>query len=219
MILSALSTNLAAVVGLMIAVWLLSLILRDVSIVDIFWGLGFVVIVWNTLFRADEWTYWAVLLATMTTIWGIRLGGYLLWRNWGKPEDYRYQSLRKRFGSSFPLLSLAIVFLLQAALIWVVSLPLQTSLISCRPVSSAKVRLLPCRGWRSWVSSCGRSDCCLSRSATFNWLVSKPIRPMKGKCSIAVCGNTPGTRITLATLSSGGDCQSTHSRSGHLFGR
>ena len=130
MILTLLLSNLAVVVGLMTAIWLLSLILRDVTIVDSFWGLGFVVIVWNTLLRSDEWTQWAVLLATMTTIWGIRLAGYLWWRNWGKPEDYRYQSLRKRFGSSFPLLSLAIVFLLQAALIWVVSLPLQTSLLN-----------------------------------------------------------------------------------------
>lgn len=127
--------NLALVVGVMTAVWLLSLVLRDVSIVDIFWGLGFVLVAWNTFLHTSGSTLWAGVLLAMTTIWGIRLSGYLTWRNWGKPEDYRYQSLRRRFGKTFPLLSLAIVFLLQALLIWIVSLPIQAGLGNQEPTS------------------------------------------------------------------------------------
>lgn len=122
--------NLAFVVGLMTIVWLISLPLRDVSIIDIVWGLGFVVVVWNTLFRVDTWTPWRIALAVLATVWGLRLSGYLLWRNWGEGEDRRYQSMRRRFGPSFWLTSLFIVFLLQASLVWVVSLPLQSALLA-----------------------------------------------------------------------------------------
>ncbi|GAB4158644.1 MAG: DUF1295 domain-containing protein [Planctomycetaceae bacterium] len=125
--------NLSLILGLMTMVWLLSLPLRDVSIVDIFWGLGFVVVTWSTLLQTGHWSFWRIILACMATIWGLRLSGYLLWRNWGKGEDYRYQSLRNRFGSGFPVLSLVIVFLFQGALIWIVSLPLQSALSVTEP--------------------------------------------------------------------------------------
>ena len=122
--------NLALVTGLMTCVWLLSLPLRDVSIVDIFWGLGFVVVAWATLSQSGAWDGWRVALVVMTTLWGLRLSGYLAWRNWGEEEDRRYQSLRNRFGSIFPVLSLLIVFLFQGVLVWIVSLPVQFALSS-----------------------------------------------------------------------------------------
>lgn len=122
--------NLALVTGLMTCVWLLSLPLRDVSIVDIFWGLGFVVVAWSTLLQSRAWDGWRVSLGVMTTLWGVRLSGYLAWRNWGEEEDRRYQSLRVRFGAGFPMVSLIIVFLFQAVLIWIVSLPVQFALSS-----------------------------------------------------------------------------------------
>ena len=43
---SALFTGLAVIVLAVTFVWLLSLVKRDVSIVDIFWGLGFVTLSW-----------------------------------------------------------------------------------------------------------------------------------------------------------------------------
>jgi steroid 5-alpha reductase family enzyme len=118
-------TNLLIVTAMMFAVWLMSLQRRDVSIVDLFWGIGFVIVAWTSWWQAGQSSLWTALPVGMTTLWGLRLSGYLTWRNWGKPEDYRYASLRQRFGVAFPLLSLPIVFLLQAVLIWVVSLPVQ----------------------------------------------------------------------------------------------
>lgn len=112
--------------GLMLATWLVSLALRDASIVDIVWGVGFVVVGWIALWSGNDDAR-SRLVAVLTTVWGVRLAGYLAWRNLGKGEDYRYQAMRRRYGSRFPLVSLLIVFGLQGVLMWVVSLPLQAA--------------------------------------------------------------------------------------------
>lgn len=114
-----------AIACLMVVTWLLSLPLRNASIVDIVWGLGFVVVAWVVRLQGDtnEARQW--LLVAMVTVWGLRLAGHLFWRNHGQPEDYRYRAMRKRWGPRFPVISLATVFALQGALMWIVSLPVQ----------------------------------------------------------------------------------------------
>jgi steroid 5-alpha reductase family enzyme len=115
-----------AIVVLMIATWLLSLALKNASIVDIVWGLGFVLVAWVVRLRVDDGLAARQnLLVAMTTIWGLRLGGYLFWRNHGKGEDYRYRAMRKHWGPRFPIISLGTVFGLQGVLMFTVSLPVQ----------------------------------------------------------------------------------------------
>ncbi len=118
-------TNAAVVAGAMVLLWLLSLAVRDASIVDIFWGLGFVLVAWVTFFTADGEQARQVLFVALVTIWGARLAGYLAWRNIGKGEDYRYKAMRRRAGARWWWQSLLQVFLLQGVLMWVVSLPVQ----------------------------------------------------------------------------------------------
>lgn len=108
---------------LMLATWSVSLLRRDASIVDIVWGLGFVVVAWASRFvtgasGAGNW-----LLVAMVTVWGVRLAAYLAKRNLGKGEDFRYKAMRRKHGERFPLVSLYTVFGLQGALMFVVSLP------------------------------------------------------------------------------------------------
>ncbi len=107
--------------------WLISLRLRDSSIIDIFWGLGFVLVAWVGFSLGEGAAPRKLWMALLTTLWGVRLSGYLAWRNLGKGkgEDPRYQAMRKRHGDKWPLRSLFIVFLLQGTLIFVISLPLQ----------------------------------------------------------------------------------------------
>jgi steroid 5-alpha reductase family enzyme len=114
-----------AIAILMVGTWLLSVILKNASIVDIVWGLGFVVTAWVSrgVGDGDSGRQW--LLTILTSIWGLRLAGYLLWRNAGHGEDFRYKSMRKRWGARFPLISLVTVFALQGVLMWIVSLPVQ----------------------------------------------------------------------------------------------
>jgi steroid 5-alpha reductase family enzyme len=116
--------TLSVLLALVFLLWLLSLALKDASIVDIFWGLGFVVVAWLCVFIADGSAPRQWLLTTLVTIWGLRLAVYLFWRNHGRGEDYRYQAMRKRI-KNFPLLSLFVVFIFQGVLIWLISLPLQ----------------------------------------------------------------------------------------------
>jgi len=113
----------AAVSIYMLVFWLVSLVLRDVSIVDIGWGLGFVVVAWVARIVGDGDRGRSLVQAIFVTIWGLRLGLYLLFRNWGKPEDYRYAAMRRRVGPSYTYPSFFMVFGLQGVLILGVCLP------------------------------------------------------------------------------------------------
>ena len=115
----------------MIGTWLLSLALTNASIVDIVWGLGFVAVAWTVRWRVDaglDARQW--LLVAMTTVWGLRLAGYLFWRNHGAGEDYRYRAMRKKYGARFGLISLVTVFALQGTLMFIVSLSVQLGQIN-----------------------------------------------------------------------------------------
>ncbi len=124
-----------AIVVLMVGVWLVSVIIKDASIVDIAWGAGFVVVAWTAFAVTDGTEARKWLVVGMVSLWGLRLAGYLAWRNLGKGEDYRYQAMRKFWGPKFPIVSLFTVFLLQGLLMFVVSLPAQMAQIEGGPDS------------------------------------------------------------------------------------
>ena len=115
------------------ALWGLSVKLRDAGIVDIFWGLGFAVVAWTAVAVSGGPGPRPWLVAALVTVWALRLAGYLLWRNAGKPEDYRYQTIRASRGPGFWWQSLFVVFWLQGALIWFVSLPVQAAVTAAGP--------------------------------------------------------------------------------------
>lgn len=121
----------AAVCAAMSILWLVSLARRDASIVDIYWGPGFAVIgaVACAVGSGGDATRRALSLS-LVALWGLRLGGYLFWRNRGAGEDYRYAAMRRRHGARFGLVSLGSVFGLQGALAWIVSLPVQVVHVS-----------------------------------------------------------------------------------------
>lgn len=108
----------------MILLWLLSLILKNSSIVDIFWGLGFVAVAWidksiSPFMSPDKW-----LMLILVTVWGIRLALHIGTRNWGKPEDFRYANWRRENGASWWWRSFFKVFLLQGIIMWIVAAPI-----------------------------------------------------------------------------------------------
>ncbi len=105
--------------------WLWSVIIKNVSIVDIFWGFGFVVVNAFYVYSSGEMNYRKMLMLALVTIWGLRLTAYLAYRNIGKGEDFRYQEFRRNYGAErYWWFSYFQVFLLQGALIMIVSLPL-----------------------------------------------------------------------------------------------
>ena len=103
--------------------WLLSLKIKDASIIDIFWGFGFVIVGWFYAFEVNdmELDFRQKLYLAMITIWGVRLTLYLAYRNIGKPEDYRYAEWRKENGAKWWWLSFIRVFALQGFLLWIIS--------------------------------------------------------------------------------------------------
>jgi steroid 5-alpha reductase family enzyme len=139
--------NAAAVAGMMLVVWVISVLIKDASIVDIGWGLGFVLIAWVTFLTSDR-TPRCWLIVLLTTIWGTRLSGYLARRNLGKGEDYRYVKMREKHGSRFPIVSLLTVFGLQGLIMLIVSLPLQTGMTVEAPTT---LGLLACIGCAVWL--------------------------------------------------------------------
>ncbi len=118
---------LAINLAIMVLLWLLSLALRNASIVDIYWGVGFVVTSWSAaiLNQNDSWRVQVLLV--LITIWGFRLALYVVWRNRGHGEDRRYQAMREHHGVRFWWVSLGTVFLLQGVLLWLISMPLQAA--------------------------------------------------------------------------------------------
>jgi steroid 5-alpha reductase family enzyme len=117
-------SGLGAAAALMVLTWIASLVRRDASLVDRVWGLAFVVLAWTYVLAGDISTSRATLVLTLTTIWGLRLSGFITWRNWGHGEDPRYAAMRAKRPQTFALRSLGTVFLLQAVLAWLISTPL-----------------------------------------------------------------------------------------------
>jgi len=124
---AVITTAVAAVALLMVSTWIVATIRRDVSVVDIVWGLGFAVVAVCSLVVGDGAAARRVLLAVLVGVWGLRLAGYLAWRNLGHGEDRRYRKMRDARGPWFWLISLATVFGLQGLLMVVVALPVQLS--------------------------------------------------------------------------------------------
>jgi steroid 5-alpha reductase family enzyme len=60
----------------------------------------------------------------LVTLWGLRLSLYILWRNWGKPEDFRYRKWREESRGIWWWKSFFQVFLFQGVLLWIISAPL-----------------------------------------------------------------------------------------------
>jgi len=118
----------------MTALWGLSLILRNSSIVDIFWGLGFVIAAWIYFALSTEgYLVRKLMICGIVTIWGLRLTLHILVRNWGKAEDYRYKQWREKAGKNWWWRSFFKVFLLQGILMWLISIPLLAAQYSPTP--------------------------------------------------------------------------------------
>jgi len=125
---------LLVILGCMILLWLVSLQLKNSSIVDIFWGTGFVIANWVYFALAPEgFPLRKWLVGILVTVWGLRLSLHILQRNWGKPEDFRYQVWRKEAGPRWWWLSFFRVFLLQGILMWIISAPLLAAHHGAKP--------------------------------------------------------------------------------------
>ncbi len=106
----------------MLFFFILAQIRKNNSLVDVGWGLGFVLVALvNWYFSIRIWFH--DVTAIVLSLWGLRLAIHIGKRNIGKPEDWRYAQWRKDWGKWFILRSFFQIFLLQGALILVVASP------------------------------------------------------------------------------------------------
>ncbi len=112
--------------AMMTVLWLVSVKLRNASIVDPVWGTTFVVAGWWYFGHTPGGDPTRkLLLMTLVTLWGLRLSLFLTWRNWGHGEDFRYQEFRRKYGPErYWWLSFFQVFVLQGTLSWIIGAPL-----------------------------------------------------------------------------------------------
>jgi steroid 5-alpha reductase family enzyme len=111
-------------VALAFIFWLISVRKKDVSIVDSLWSLLFLAAASYYLWILDEISLRAQIIYALVVIWSIRLSAYITLRHLGKAEDHRYQRIRENNQPGFAFKSLYLVFILQAGLAWIISLPL-----------------------------------------------------------------------------------------------
>ena len=128
---------LALSLGVFAALWPVSLALRDVSIVDAWWGPGFLgatALVWGLAGGDGEH---ALVVLGLVGVWSLRMGFTLL-RRWIRhgAEDGRYVSVRAGWGASFWWKSFFIVFLLQGLLQWIVAFPAMAAVTATTPIGA-----------------------------------------------------------------------------------
>lgn len=102
--------------------WLISLPRRNVDVVDSLWSLMFLLSVVLYAGFPPE-TERGRLLFVLVAVWAVRLSVFITARNWGHEEDRRYQAIRRRNEPGFAFSSVYRVFIFQAVLAWIISLP------------------------------------------------------------------------------------------------
>lgn len=132
--LSLYAFGLAVVLGLSVLLWLVSIPRRDVSIVDSFWSLFFLVLATLYVLASPAPGDRAYLLLFLVSLWAVRLALFIAWRNRGAPEDRRYRAIRAQHEPGFWFKSLYLVFGLQAILAWIISLPLLAAALGRTPL-------------------------------------------------------------------------------------
>ena len=103
--------------------YLLALRLKDNSIVDIGWGIGFIIVSLAMIFDRGTFYPRQLLITALIILWGLRLAFYIFKRNSGKGEDFRYKQWREEWGKTIYWRSYLQVFMLQGAIMFLIALP------------------------------------------------------------------------------------------------
>lgn len=127
-------TAASVIIALAFIAWLVSIRKNDTSIVDSFWGMFFLAGALAYSWQSSGNSERAVLVLLLIAAWSVRLTLHISVRNWGEPEDRRYQAIRARNEPGFAAKSLYLVFGLQSLLAFVIALPVFVALGSSAPL-------------------------------------------------------------------------------------
>ncbi|WP_377267089.1 DUF1295 domain-containing protein [Peterkaempfera sp. SMS 1(5)a] len=119
----------AVVCAVMLATFAVAVAKGVHRVVDVAWGLAFTAVALATCAASaghgDDGR--RLLVTAATAVWGLRLAGHIALRGRGHGEDPRYDRLLSRAPGNRDLYALRMVYLLQGALVWLVSLPVQAA--------------------------------------------------------------------------------------------
>jgi steroid 5-alpha reductase family enzyme len=144
--LELLAANFLIAVACVILLWLITLKTKDPTPMDSFWAFGLLLMAALSFFEAGEPNERRILILVIASVWGLRLGTYMLWR-WRKHgPDPRYEAMmrkaQERRGWSYGYASLRLVFLTQAPMLWLTSLPVQLGQFPDEPAAIGTLGLI-----------------------------------------------------------------------------
>lgn len=119
---------------LFVITFFLAILIRNNSIVDILWGIGFVAIA-IVAYLFSHGGFVAQLILAYVVVWGIRLAGHIALRNWGKGEDFRYAQWRQDWGKNWVIRSFFQIFLVQWVLMQLVAIPIVLGIVGAMTIS------------------------------------------------------------------------------------
>lgn len=129
-------------------VFIIAQIKKSNSIVDIAWGLGFVIVALISFFLNPNISVGALVITIFVFLWGIRLSYHLFKRNWNKPEDYRYVEMRNNWGNKNLLLQFYIkIYMVQLVLLFIIAQPI----LSVNLIQSHEIGILGYIGIIIWL--------------------------------------------------------------------
>jgi steroid 5-alpha reductase family enzyme len=111
------------------------------SVVDTAWGIGLalaaVAALLSSIGHGQPARRYTLLAASV--LWGLRLAAYIGWRNHGKGEDPRYRDLLSRARGNKNLYALRVIYLLQALILWLATVPVQAGMLERAPAGALVV--------------------------------------------------------------------------------
>jgi steroid 5-alpha reductase family enzyme len=121
----------AALLVMLAVTFLVAVKLGRHAVVDTAWGIGIALAALVSLLASAGHGQPArrYLLLAASVVWGLRLAGYVSWRNRGQGEDPRYRDLLSRAKGNQNVYALRTVYLLQAAILWLACLPVQAGML------------------------------------------------------------------------------------------
>jgi len=131
------AVNFTVAIGAVLLLWLISIPIRDASIIDMFFAVILLAITAVSFWLGEGAGNRKLLVIVLVGIWALRITVHLIKRNWGHGEDARYTKLRSwvKDDRSFNLLSLRKVFLLQGVVLWLTSFPVQAAMVYAQPAA------------------------------------------------------------------------------------
>ncbi|MFW9877547.1 MAG: DUF1295 domain-containing protein [Candidatus Thorarchaeota archaeon] len=121
----------------LIIAFIVGTIKKNNGLMDVFYGPGYFVIALSSIIlyyiAINEIDIRQILITSLVFIWALRLATYVFIRNRGKPEDYRYQAMRRRWKTNIIVKSFIKIYMFQGLVIFIVAFPVWFVNVSANP--------------------------------------------------------------------------------------